>query len=88
MLPPREKRVYTPPYDTIDKTIAMAMERGGKLANLIFDEPEKITHKVMARLMHALENSPPYKAMLAVKPPLKSRYLNSLIKYAKKQVDI
>ncbi len=60
----------------------MAMERG-KLANLIFDEPEKITHKVMARLMHALENSPPYKAMLAVKP-LKSRYLNSLIKYAKK----
>ncbi|PLX68745.1 MAG: 4Fe-4S ferredoxin [Denitrovibrio sp.] len=82
---PREKRVYTP-YDTIDKTIAMALERG-KLANLIFDEPEKTTHKVIARLMHALENSPPYKAMLAIEP-LKSRYLNSLIKYAKKRVDI
>lgn len=82
---PREKRVYTP-YDTIDKTIAMALERG-KLANLIFDEPEKLTHKFVARMLNAIENSPPYKAMLNVEP-LKSKYLNALISYAKKRVDV
>jgi ferredoxin len=78
----REKRVYTP-YDTIDKVIAMALERG-KLANLIFDEPEKMSHKLIARVMHAIENSPPYKALIAVES-IKSVYLNSLIGYAKKQ---
>jgi len=82
---PRQKRVFTP-YDVIDKTIAMAIERG-KLTELVFDDPEKISHKTISRLMSALEKSPPYKALIAIEP-LRSHFLNKLVNYARKNTDI
>lgn len=81
----REKRVFTP-YDVIDKTIAMAIERG-KLTELVFDNPEKITHKILSRLLKMLEKFPPYQTAMAVKP-LKSKFLNALAAQARKNTDL
>lgn len=78
---PRKKRVFTP-ETVIDKTIAMAIERG-KLTELIFENPEKFSHKVMSRILKAIELSPPYKVAMAIEP-LKSSFLNKLVKTANK----
>jgi len=78
---PREKRVFTP-YDVIDKTIAMAIERG-KLTELIFDNPEKLSTRMLARTLHMIEKSQPYKALTAIRP-LKSHYLKMLVSFARK----
>lgn len=40
---PRPRRVFTP-ETTFDKFVAMAIERG-KLANLVFDDPDKLSHR-------------------------------------------
>lgn len=81
VMQPRSKRVFTP-ETVIDKTIAMALERG-KLTELIFENPEKFSHKMMSRLIKAIEISPPYKAAMAIEP-LKSAFLNKLVKSANK----
>ncbi len=77
---PREKRVFTP-ESVFDKTVAMAIERG-KLAPLIFDNPEKFSHRAMARILGVLERSAPYKAAMAIEP-LKSTFLSGVTKGAK-----
>lgn len=77
----RSKRVYTP--ETIfDQMIIMAIERG-KLANLIFENTEKLTHRALWRIIHIIEKSPPFKAAIAIKP-LRSIFLNALVKSGKK----
>ncbi|MBT9438632.1 MAG: 4Fe-4S dicluster domain-containing protein [Desulfobacterales bacterium] len=77
---PRIQRVYTP--ETIfDRLIAMAIERE-KLADLIFDEPERLSHRAMGRIIHVLENSSPFKAAMSVKP-LRSVFLNMVVKGVK-----
>ena len=78
---PRPKRVFTP-EGTLDRVLHMAIERG-KLADLIFDNPERVHHRVLAHLARALENTPPVKALLAVKP-LRSAFLNTLVNAKKK----
>jgi hypothetical protein len=58
--------------------VTMAIERG-KLANLIFDEPERLGYRALGRIFSVLENSPPVKAAMAIKP-LRSAFLNALVK--------
>jgi ferredoxin len=73
----REQRVFTP-ETTFDRMVTMAIERG-KLANLIFDEPEGLGYRALGRIFSVLENSPPVKAAMAIKP-LRSAFLNALVK--------
>lgn len=79
---PRPKRVFTP-ETVFDQIVAMAIERG-KLANLLFDDPQKLSHRALGRIIGALEKSPPFKAAMAIEP-LKSTFLSALVKRAKKQ---
>ena len=79
---PRPKRVFTP-ETAFDQMISMAIERG-KLANLLFDDPQKLSHRALGRVISMLEKSPPFKAAMAIKP-LKSTFLNTMVKGAKKQ---
>jgi hypothetical protein len=59
----------------------MAIERG-KLAGLIFHDPERLSHRAMGRIIALLEKSPPFRAAMAVKP-LRSVFLGALVKGAK-----
>ena len=77
----RPQRVYTP-ETVFDQRVAMAIERG-KLADLIFDAPDRLSHRAMARVIGVLEKSPPFKLAMAVKP-LKSAFLNKMAKTARK----
>ncbi len=77
----RPQRVYTP-ETVFDQRVAMAIERG-KLAWLLFDAPDKLSHRALARVIHVIERSPPFRAAMAVKP-LRSTFLNAMVKGAKK----
>jgi ferredoxin len=79
---PRERRVHTP--ETIfDRTVAMAIERG-KLADLLFDDPERLSHRALGRLLRVIEKTPPWKAAMAIRP-LRSVFLSALVRGAKRQ---
>ena len=60
----------------------MAIERG-KLADVFFEERERLTHRALARILGLLERSPPWKAAMAIKP-LRSAFLSAIVKRAKK----
>jgi len=77
----RERRVFTP-ETVFDRMVSMAIERG-KLANLLFDEPERLSHRAIGRVLAVLEKSPPFKAAMAIKP-LRSTFMNAIIKGAKR----
>lgn len=77
---PRPKRVYTP-QTVFDQRVAMAIERG-KLADLLFDAPERLSHRALRRMIAVVEKSPPFKAAMAIKP-LRSAFLNAMVKGAK-----
>jgi len=77
----RPQRVMVP-ETMFDRVVTMAIERG-KLASLLFDCPERVSHRMLGRVMAVLEKSPPYKAALAIKP-LRSAFLNALVKGAQK----
>jgi ferredoxin len=77
---PRPQRAYTP-EDMYDKTVSMAIERG-KLADVIFEQPEKLGYRAMKRIVQAIEMSSPVQAALAV-APLRSAFLNGVVKVAK-----
>ncbi len=79
---PRPQRVLTP-ETLFDREVLMAIERG-KLANLLFPEREKLSHRALGRVIGVLEKSPPFKAAMAIKP-LRSAFLNTLVKEAKRQ---
>ena len=79
----RDKRVLAP-ETVFDKLVMMAMERG-KLAHLIFDDPERLSHRVIGRLVNILEKSPPSKAAMAIRP-LRSAFLTTIINASKKRV--
>ncbi len=77
---PRAKRVFTP-ETAFDRIVSMAIERG-KLANILFEEPEKLSHRALGRIVGILENSPPFKAAMAV-APLRSVFLSAVVQGAK-----
>jgi ferredoxin len=79
---PRERRVYTP-ETMFDRVVMMAIERG-KLSNLILENPETISHRALGRMIGVLEKTAAGKALMATKP-MKSTFLNNIIKQAKKQ---
>ena len=78
---PRPKRVFTP-ETTFDKFVAMAVERG-KLANLIFDDPDKLSHRALGRIAQWLERSSPIQRLLA-NESVKSTFIQTLTSYAKR----
>ena len=72
----RDQRVFTP-ETTFDRVVAMAIERG-KLAEIIFDEPESLSFRALGRVIQALEKSPPARAAVAIKP-LRSAFLKGVV---------
>jgi ferredoxin len=78
---PRPKRVFTP-EKAFDRVVSMAIERG-KLADVIFDDPSRLSHRALGRIVRVLEKSPPFRAAMAVKP-LRSAFFNGIVKGAKK----
>ena len=82
-LVPRAQRVFTP-EGTFDKMVSMAIERG-KLADMIFEDRDKLSHRALGRIIGVLEKSSPFKAAMAV-TPLKSAFLNAIVKGAKAQM--
>jgi ferredoxin len=78
----RAKSVITP-ETVFDRVVSMAIERG-KLANIVFEDRERLNHRALGRIIGVLENSPPSKAMMAIKP-LRSAFLNGIVQAAKKQ---
>ncbi len=79
---PRAKRVFTP-ETVFDRIVAMAVERG-KLAELIFERPERLSHLALARIAALVEKSPFFKAAMAIRP-LRSIFLSGIVAAAKKQ---
>ena len=77
---PRPQRVLTP-ETVFDRMVLMAIERG-KLAHLIFDDPGRLSYRALGRILSVLEKSPPWRAAMAI-APLKSAFLNTLVKQAK-----
>ncbi len=77
----REPRLL-PPETTFDRVVQMAIERG-KLADLLFDEPETLGFKALGRMLAMLERTPPVRALMAIEP-LRSAFLNALVAKAKK----
>jgi len=67
-----------------DKTVAMAIERG-KLADLIFEQPEKLGYRALKKIVQAIEKSPPIQAAFAV-ASLRSVFLNGVVAVAKQVV--
>ena len=76
-LKPRPQRVFTPETSFV-RTVRMAIERG-KLADLLFEEPELLSHRALGTILHLLEQSPPWKAALAVRP-LRSAFMDFMLK--------
>jgi NAD-dependent dihydropyrimidine dehydrogenase PreA subunit len=75
----RPRRVYTP-ETMFDRYVAMAIERG-KLADLLFEDPEKLSHRALGRVVRTLERSSPFKAAMAIEP-LRSTFLRGIVKAA------
>ena len=81
-LRPRERRVFTP--ETIfDRVAAMAIERG-RLAETLFADPERLSHRALGRVLSLLEKSPPYRAAMAIEP-LRSVFMKALVRGARAQ---
>lgn len=76
----REKRVYTP-ETVFDKIVTMAIERG-KLGDLLFDGHENWNYRALGRIISILENTPPVKALMAVRP-VRSAFMEAIIRKAK-----
>ena len=74
---PREQRVLTP-ENVFHKTVRMAIERG-KLADLLFEDPERLSHRALGGILRILEKTPPWKAAMAVKP-LRSAFFGAIIR--------
>ncbi len=78
----RGKRSITP-ETLFDRIVAMSIERG-KLAELIFDDREKLSHRAFGRIFSVLEKSPPFKAAMAIKP-LRSAFMKKIVEEAVKK---
>ena len=79
----RRRRVHTP-ETLFDRIAAMAVERG-RLADLLFRQPEGLGYRAMRRLVGLVEQSPPFRAAMAV-APLRSAFLDLVVRKAKASV--
>lgn len=73
---PRPRRVFTP-QTTLDRTIAMAVERG-KLGDLLLDTLTGTGPHAIARVLQILERTPPAAALRAIEP-LRSMFLRGFL---------
>jgi ferredoxin len=81
----RAQRVLVP--ETIfDQRVMMAIERG-KLADLIFDDPGKLSHRALGRILGVVEKSEPIKAKMAAQS-LNSSFMKGIVKEAKKKAGV
>jgi ferredoxin len=71
------------PETVFDQRVMMAIERG-KLADLLFDDPGRLSHRALGRVMAAIERSAPMKAFLAAQT-LNSSFLKTIVKGAKQR---
>ena len=71
------------PENVFDQRVMMAIERGN-LAELIFDDPGKLSHRALGRILGALEKAAPVKAVMAAQS-LNSTFLKGVVKVAKKR---
>ncbi|HXY55434.1 MAG TPA: 4Fe-4S dicluster domain-containing protein [Nitrospirota bacterium] len=78
----RSQRVLVP-ETVFDQRVMMAIERG-KLADLIFDDPERLSHRALGRVLGALEKTEPLKAVMAAQS-LNSSFMKRIVKAAKKK---
>ena len=79
---PRSQRIIAP--ETIfDLQIAMAVERG-RLAELLFDNPEKLSHRALGKVVRLIEQSAPFRAAMASES-IKFSFVNVLAKRAGKR---
>jgi ferredoxin len=69
-------RVYTP-ENTIERMARQAIERG-KLQNLLFNDPSRLTHRTLGAFFGVLLKLPPAKQALASEQ-LKSRFVHLLL---------
>jgi len=79
----RRKRVFTP-ESVFDRVALMAVERG-KLAELIFDGTQRLSHRALGRIVALLEQVGTFKAALAIKP-LRSAFLRRAVREARKRI--
>ena len=77
----RPQRVLVP-ETVIDQRVAMAIERG-RLADLLFDDPGRFSHRALRRIMRVLEKSPPFKAAMAAES-VRSSFLRTVVRGAKR----
>ena len=77
---PRQRRVFTP-ETYIERIVTMAIERG-KLADLVFDNPQRLSHRALGAIARVIEKSPPFKAAMAIKP-LRSAFLDRIVAKAR-----
>ncbi|KAJ5074528.1 4fe-4s ferredoxin [Anaeramoeba ignava] len=78
----RKERVYTP-ETAFEKYIAMALERG-KIANLLFEYPEKFSHRALGRIISMMEKLPPL-TIIKNNKKLKSRFIAKMAELATKK---
>ena len=67
------QRIYTP--DNVMEKIALQAIERGKLQELLFNDPGKITHRTLGALLRTIANLPPAKQAMASRQ-LKSRFVS------------
>lgn len=78
----RVQRVLVP-ETVFDQRVMMAIERG-KLADLIFDDPGKLSHRALGRILSVLEKSGPVKTLMEAQS-LNSSFMKRIAREAKKR---
>jgi ferredoxin len=84
-LAPAPQRVYTP--DNVMEKIALQAIERGKLQELLFNDPARITHRTLGALLRTIANLPPAKQALA-SGQLKSRFVSLMTGAFKKGVEL
>ncbi len=79
---PRARRLLAP-ESVFDQRLAMALERG-RLAEMLCDDPERLGHRALGRLLHWMEKSPPFQRAMATES-VRSVFLKLLVRGAKKK---
>lgn len=80
----RPRRVYTPD-EYNEKALALALERG-KLADQLFYDPNKRSHRSLSALSNAILKMPPVKQALAV-DALRRRFVRSIARAVVRDLD-